>query len=273
MSRIWAFVFLSLCAWNNYAWNGLGHRLMAQIAYDQLSTQSRALFDKYNQSLAPYSPSFDFIAAAAWLDQIRRDEVHSFDNLHYVDIPFSKGSEPLPPIQKNNALSGIEQAVRVLSSRKTSDAEKGLSLRILIHLVGDVHQPLHTATRISKKFPNGDKGGNLFPLARNPFGRNLHQYWDNGGGYLLGRRSKAQLKEEAWKLEQKWSCNEANAQIQPEQWASESHEIAVKQAYKAREHQVPRKSYQRMVQRITQKQILFAGCRLGALLNRIGENR
>lgn len=266
MVRIWGLIFLVLYAGNNYAWNAIGHRLMAQIAYDQLTPHSRALFNRYNQSLEPY---LDFVAAAPWLDQLRRDDIHSFDSLHYIDIPFSKGTLPLPPIKKNNALSGIKEAVSVLSSKKASDAEKGLNLRILIHLTGDVHQPLHTATRLSKKFLKGDKGGNLFRLARNPYGRNLHQYWDNGGGYLMGRRNKSQLKEEALKLEQKWPCKEANSQMKAEQWINESHEIAVHQAYKAREHQVPRKGYQHRVQKITQQQIALAGCRLGALLNEI----
>jgi len=54
-----------------------------------------------------------------------------------------------------------------------------LNLRLLIHYVGDVHQPLHAVTRYTSSYPNGDAGGNLFPLTPNGEVKELHALWDS----------------------------------------------------------------------------------------------
>ncbi|MCL9685562.1 S1/P1 nuclease [Legionella maioricensis] len=272
MTRILCMVLLVLVAFNNYAWNALGHQLIAQIAYDNLTPEARELCDQYNRSLDS-SPSLNFVSAAVWLDQIRKNDIHWFDNLHYIDLPFSRDQTKLPPIQDVNALWGIKQAISVLSSQKASLADKGLSLRILTHLVGDIHQPLHTATKISKRLPKGDLGGNLYQLGKNPIGKNLHQYWDNGAGILIGQSKKFQVRNKASQLEKKWPCKQANAKKQPRQWINESHKLALAQVYTVSSHRVPSKKYQLNAQNITQKQILFAGCRLAGLLNSIAKQQ
>lgn len=58
--------------------------------------------------------------------------------------------------------------------------EKSMMLRYLVHVVGDVHQPLHSAELIDeKKFPKGDMGGNLFEIKYSPTIVNLHEFWDS----------------------------------------------------------------------------------------------
>ena len=260
---------LLFVALNLNAWNALGHQLVAQIAYDNLTPKARQICDEYNHSIDPYSPSPNFVVAATWLDQIRGNDIHWFDNLHYIDIPFSSDQTKLPRVREINALWGIKQAISVLSSSKSSLADKGLSLRILIHLVGDIHQPLHTVTKVSKRFPKGDLGGNLFTLAKNPIGHNLHQYWDNGAGILIGQSKKFQVRNKALQLEKKWSCEAANTKKKPGQWIKESHQIALKQVYTITPYTIPNKRYQLNAQNITQKQMLFAGCRLATLINGI----
>lgn len=250
-----------------YAWNATGHRLIAQIAYDNMTPEARALSDRYNKSLDNFSKSSNFVLAATWLDKVRLQDIHWFDHYHYIDIPFSKDGSMLPAQHELNALWAIKQAMGVLSSPKSTVPEKGLSLRILIHVVGDIHQPLHAATLVSDKHPQGDLGGNLFPLAKNPIGNNLHQYWDNGGGVLLGSRDDLQLRNKAQQLEAKWTCPQALMQKKPEQWIKASHQLARKEVYTLLPYTTPGKRYQLNAQNISQKQILFAGCRLASLLN------
>lgn len=266
---IYIVLFFVLISSKCFAWNSMGHQLVAQIAYDNLTPEAKKMCNEYNRSYSVISPSPNFVAAAAWLDLIRASDVHWFDNLHYIDIPFSNDKTDLPAPQDLNALWGIKQAVSVLSSDKSSPSDKGLSLRILTHLVGDIHQPLHTATKVSKRLPNGDLGGNLFKLKKNPIGENLHQYWDNGGGILIGQRSATQIKNKALQLEQKWSCTVANQQKEPKQWIDSSHQLALTQVYATKQKTTPSKHYQLNAQNISQKQILFAGCRLANLLNKI----
>ena len=54
-----------------------------------------------------------------------------------------------------------------------------IALRLLIHYTGDVHQPLHASTRLDKEYPQGDRGGNAFPLPNNLGVDKLHAVWDS----------------------------------------------------------------------------------------------
>jgi hypothetical protein len=269
MIRVIVTVFMICMAFCSNAWNAMGHQLVAQIAYDHLTPEARKLFNQYNRSYNTVSPTKNFITASTWLDSIRSQDIHWFDLLHYIDIPFSRDETPLPSKDKQNALLGIKHARAVLSSSKSSRADKGLSLRILIHVIGDIHQPLHTATEISKKYPQGDLGGNLFFLGKNSIGENLHQYWDRGGGILLGKSQSKQVKHTAKLLEKKWSCKQAMLQKKPSQWINSSHNIALNQVYTIAPNTIPDQSYQLNTQNITQKQIHKAGCRLAFVLNQI----
>jgi len=62
--------------------------------------------------------------------------------------------------------------------------EKSLLMRYLIHVLGDIHQPLHSSTLINEKFPNGDQGGNLFLIKYNENINNLHKLFDSGADNL-----------------------------------------------------------------------------------------
>ncbi|WP_028384699.1 S1/P1 nuclease [Legionella moravica] len=253
-----------------FAWNAIGHQLVAQIAYDNLSPAAKKMCNQYNSAYNNLSGSASsFIQAATWLDAIRANDVHWFDSLHYMDIPFSFDETPLPPVQEMNALWGIKQAIKILSSDKSSLADKGLSLRILTHLIGDVHQPLHTVTKVSKRFPKGDLGGNLFPLAHNSIGDNLHKYWDNGAGSLTGQSKHFQIKNKARQLEQNWACSNADKKINPRKWINQSHQLALSKVYKTAQNRVPGKRYQLEAKNVSQKQIVLAGCRLATVLNSI----
>ncbi len=57
-------------------------------------------------------------------------------------------------------------------------AAKSYALRLLIHYIGDIHQPFHTETQYSTEFPEGDKGGNLFRLPNQDYSPQLHAVWD-----------------------------------------------------------------------------------------------
>jgi hypothetical protein len=99
---------------------------------------------------------------------------------HFVDRPFSQdGTTPLPPIPQPNAQTQIAVFRAVLAS-DSPDPLKSYDLVWLLHLVGDVHQPLHGATRVGSGQPNGDQGGNAVkcPNCQPGFGE-LHGFWDD----------------------------------------------------------------------------------------------
>lgn len=266
MKRLLSALFCSALTSTSLAWNAIGHKLVAQIAYDNLTSEVKQLCNEYNRAYSKGAKS-TFVSNATWLDSIRAKDIHWFDTLHYIDIPFSIDKTPLPPVQEVNALWGMKHAVTVLSSTKSSAADKGLSVRILTHLVGDIHQPLHTVTRISSQFPNGDMGGNLYPLAPNSIGASLHKYWDNGAGILIGQSKRSQIENKARQLEERWPCTGAYAQTKPQEWIKSTHQYALTQVYTTPPNQRPTKKYQLNAQKITEKQIALAGCRLAHVLN------
>lgn len=56
---------------------------------------------------------------------------------------------------------------------------RSYAVRLLIHYIGDVHQPLHSTNRVNADFPTGDRGGNEFPLPNHYAANNLHSVWDS----------------------------------------------------------------------------------------------
>ena len=266
--------FCLLTAFPAFAWNAVGHQLVAQIAYDQLTPKAKNKFNQYNQAMDRIYKPITWINAAVWLDTLRYQDINWFNAMHYIDIPFSDDDSSLPKSPEQNAVLAIENAQHLLENKYPTNFDKGLALRILLHVVGDIHQPLHAATRISSQFPQGDRGGNLVRLPRNKIAKNLHAYWDRGGGLLKPKHrfSPEQIKEVAHSLQNKWPCQIELARTNPMDWAIESHALAESVVYKKLpDNHLPDQVYQKITQKITSQQIALAGCRLGAVLNRLAK--
>lgn len=165
------------------AWGAEGHRIVGAMAEDLLDARTRAAVRELagGESLAD---------VATWMDEERprlQYQLPGSAAWHYEDIPVcGPRGEPSCP-QGNCASKALQHYRTVLADRHASAAERLLALRIVVHLVGDIHQPLHLAD-------NGDRGGNEIVLigresARpgrwdsagaggSSHGRNLHSAWD-----------------------------------------------------------------------------------------------
>ncbi len=285
----------------SFSWNSVGHRIIAQIAYDQLTPRTIRILNQYNRVVNQVYPTQNWMGAAVWLDAVRHQNINTYSAMHYIDLDFTEDGSPLPPSSKVNAITAIEQSIQTLQQPNTTHYQKGIAFRILLHVVGDIHQPLHATSRVSQRYPEGDRGGNLVELSRNPVAKNLHAYWDNGGGYLKcqpqhkrhHKRKKKKdtftafgltaswgksyppknqkncnLKQMARQLEQEYPCNTLPTTTNPSQWADESHELGVR-AYQWLYHNNPDDAYQTETIKVVKKRIALAGCRLGALLNHV----
>lgn len=251
---------------NAWAWNAAGHRLIADIAYKHLTSHAKETFDRYNNALNQVYKPESFVDSAVWLDELSYKDIHWFSSMHYIDIPYSTDGSPLPPVQKINALWAIDHSSKLLVNKYPTDFDKGIALRILVHVVGDIHQPLHTITKVSTELPEGDNGGNRVLLQNNPIAKNLHAYWDRGAGLFISRPFKNnKIDIEASRLERKWPCSDFSLNIDPAEWAQESHRIAVNETY----HFPINSDYQARAQQIAEKRVVAAGCRLAKLLNQI----
>src|SRR6266567_2126987 len=197
-----------------FGWDNLGHMAVAYVAYQHLNTTTKTRVDallrlnpdyaKWKAAIPSGTPAAKtkmivFMMAATWPDAIksksgytddgseggnRPDGATSLQNIgysdhlhhkywHFVDTPFSTDGTPVPALPTPNAGTQIATFRSVLASTE-SDKLKSYDLVWLLHLVGDVHQPLHAATRVSSTDPQGDNGGNLVKLCAAPCKNELH---------------------------------------------------------------------------------------------------
>ncbi|HEX9545639.1 MAG TPA: S1/P1 nuclease, partial [Pyrinomonadaceae bacterium] len=174
-------------------WGAGGHMMVASIAYKRLNPRAKA---KVNELLAiPINPanvsakSKDFVNAAHWADDLRPfAEFDGFKALHFIDTPFSTDGTPTAVHAPTpNIVTALQDNVKILRTSADTNAQ-AQALRLIIHFVGDIHQPLHCATKVSSANPDGDRGGNLVSIIIPGEGKakvkksNLHSYWDGGLG-------------------------------------------------------------------------------------------
>lgn len=128
-------------------------------------------------------PTYAFIAAAEWPDDIKGQQWSTFNILHFLNYPvIDPDFKGTISTSVDNATFAFNECNNVLTKAKGDAAVigKSLCMRLLIHIIGDIHQPLHTAALFSSKFPKGDMGGNLFEIIypAKKYGE-LHAYWDD----------------------------------------------------------------------------------------------
>lgn len=252
-----------------FAWSAIGHRVIGRIAYDYLTPKAKRHYAHINQILNTERHHFNLITASVWLDLLYNQQLMSLRPMHYIDIPFSIDNTALPEISSGNAVTAIRSASVTLTDPGASIWEQAIALRILLHVVGDIHQPLHTTTRVSAQHPDGDRGGNDFKLGKNKVAPTLHRYWDRGGGLLQQPMSSVEITQLARTIEGLWVCPPEDFDAM--HWAAESHDIALKQVYALEENTTPSYEYQQTTQDISKRQLVYAGCRLAALLNHLYE--
>lgn len=258
MCRIWRFacLFLAIMATPAWAWGPQGHEVVAMIASQNLSGPARAEVARLLGGAAM------MVHDSNWADEIR-DRRRDTSAWHYVDIPLpaARYDSKRDCADSNCVVAQIEKDIRVLANRRSGDGARRDALRFLIHLVADVHQPLHAVD-------NDDRGGNQVRITIGRQRASLHRIWDGEVVEALGRDSAAI----AGRIERSLSPQERKAWMQagPAQWANEAHVIARDRIYPPlqgrRELRLPRDYAGRQAE-ITQMQLAKAGLRLAFLLN------
>lgn len=165
-------VFVMVCAIKLQAWGLTGHRVIAEIAERNLDEKAKAgvqdLLD--NQSLAYW---------ANWGDFIKSDTLDTWKHTgtwHYVNAP-SGMSKPdfiefIKGIKIESVYSEIPKLEALIKNKKASKEERKIALVFLIHLVGDMHQPMHVGRE-------EDLGGNKIKIRWFDEPVNLHSLWDS----------------------------------------------------------------------------------------------
>lgn len=176
MNRILFFLltFVLLIPAPAYAWGALGHRLVARLAYGQLSPQARAQVAELLSGEA--EPTLAGIAN--WADDLRDnnpDLGKRTSRWHYVNIASHDCAYKAERDCRNGdcVVEAIQRQSAILADRNKPKAERLRALKFVVHFVGDVHQPLHASN-------TNDRGGNDFQVNYRGQGSNLHSVWDSG---------------------------------------------------------------------------------------------
>jgi S1/P1 Nuclease len=204
-----------------FAWNIPGHMLSATIAYQMLLPENPQTIDKVKAVLEKHPwyanqwqaklqdvPVADrdmvlFMQAARWADELRvNDKQHHRGSWHYINWPFTPAGQPasvqIRDPEPANILTALAENERVVKNE--SDPErKAIALTWLFHLVGDIHQPLHTAQLFAVDYPQGDRGGNEICVRVTQVGQPmvLHRFWD---GVITSSSNLTRLRNQATAL-------------------------------------------------------------------------
>lgn len=277
------------------AWNAAGHRLSASIAWEKLEDSTRRQLAELLQRHPDYARWLDhapegdatrtaFIEAATWPDDIRKDprfydagrdepritlpgfpDMERRRNWHYVETP-PAGQRPV----RGELDIRLETLARTLGDASATPQARAYALPWLIHLVGDAHQPLHTASRYDSEM-HSDEGGNkltvLTPFHPRLASMNLHAYWDDLPGPPWLRGSRLAAATQALSAMHAGLAHTGT----PGQWIAESRKIARDNAYPPDGEATPTlsPSFHDKAQEIARQRVAQAGFRLAELLNRL----
>jgi acid phosphatase len=193
-----------------WGWNSIGHLASAKLAYDRLGDAQRtALFallqthPHFHQYLAFGRPAavseteWVILRASVWPDWVRPrhndrrgplvTKYHRGED-HYVNVPIidpkdtaAFAGKTLIPPDKPDIICALRERCNELRLSSVAPEDKAVAICWILHLVGDIHQPLHNAAYFSSEegFRQGDEGGNKFGVKVNGRTWRLHTYWDD----------------------------------------------------------------------------------------------
>jgi hypothetical protein len=280
------------------AWNDSGHQVVALIAWDHLreptrqkvvgllaqSTNERltALLLHDSRPLAERQREF-FVRASTWADLIRGtdDDRPTWHHRSFFWKQVNGHAVDLPDVEVNeqNVIERLAAIESILREGSRPAAERAMFTAWLLHLAGDIHQPLHCASHVTPEEARGDRGGNLFLLDARPDGErnNLHAYWDgmldhafprglleNGSAYLRRLANTAMTAHPRSTLSTVLKLGKF------EDWARESL-AAAKHAYplSLERQQAPPPTYRTAGGRVALQRVALAGYRLAATLEEL----
>jgi nuclease S1 len=240
------------------AWGRMAHRAATRLAETRLSSQARAAIAEL------LDEGESLVDASTWADENSRS-IPGSAAWHYVNVPISASRYTARDCHGDCVVSRLDDFRRVLADPRAPRARRRMALRYVVHLVEDVHQPMHVADR-------RDRGGNAVQLQffRNE-ATNLHQIWDSG----LFRQ--AHYDERSLAADLISLAREPQARDWPkgtvEDWVNESLEAA-RQAYRVpgtreflRSGMRLGRDYEDANLPLARKRLAQAGVRLSEVLN------
>jgi hypothetical protein len=177
------------------------------------------------------------------------------------------------PFPTNDVLYGISQSEKIIKDGNSSPEVRAAYFSWLIHLVGDIHQPLHCSTLVNTNYPApaGDRGGNEFYVKPAGTGVNLHSIWDRALGGTVDFRTQLNYAIQISTGQPRASLPELLKDKTPVAWSKESRAIAIESGYlrgklagSTQRDDAPAlpDGYTKKMKTIAEKQAALAGYRL-----------
>jgi S1/P1 Nuclease len=194
----------------SWGWGNTGHRICGEIAQSRISGKTAAEIEMIlgKQGLAEM---------ATWPDE-QRSNPESFwqkdaNPWHYVTLPDGKQPSEMVSPAEGDALTALERFASITRDRQKPRNERALALRFVIHIIGDLHQPLHVGN-------GNDRGGNDTKVTWFGEQSNLHSVWDSG----MVDRQGLSFTEYSRRLEQRLSAEQTVSwwDARPQTWIAES---------------------------------------------------
>ena len=303
-------VFLAFLSINTQAWDDVGHKITAYIAWQRMApavrenvvrilraapedSQLGALYTVYAATPESQRQREFFMVTATWADIVRdrafetRYRKYHKGNWHYDDTFWRQNgtkAEPLSGFSEGG--QGVQRLVefdKTIRSTSASDREKAIAIAWIMHIVGDLHQPLHTSARVTDSEPKGDQGGNLFQLTPEGTKRedqlNLHWYWDSivvrAAPPKAGEFAERDyLEPTAQRMMKKYPYASLQAGLKVGDFAalqqeSFAHNPTVVFSSDLVRFQMPSAKYKKAAHALAERQLVLAGYRLGELFNSV----
>lgn len=256
--RIFAALMAATLAFNAFAWSQKGHDTVAYIAEKHFTA---ATADSVAALLDGMSPVY----WANWLDNASHQDEYAYTKTwHYKNIDEGIAYEDAPLNEAGDVVRAVEAQIVVLSDDAASREDKVLAMKILIHCVGDMHQPMHMG-RLS------DLGGNNVKVRFFNRDNKLHAVWDSSIMNSGHSWSYTEWQQQLDRLSPEAEAAEIAGDV--DDWAEQTHVIA-QQVY-AETPEWTSISYDEVARwtPVIEKQLLRGGLRLAHLLNMIYDGR
>ncbi len=244
-----------------WAWGGQGHRLVARIADTELTPQAR----QQVTALLAGEPDPSLAGIASWADELRENDPDlgkRSARWHYVNLGEHdcRYDPPRDCPDGKCVVAALQQQTALLADRNQPRQVRQQALKFVVHLVGDIHQPMHAGYA-------HDKGGNDFQLQFGGKGTNLHSLWDSGMIYARHLSDDAYLAV-LLQLPATPVTGVPAALPDAAAWAQASCRIAIAPGVYPRKHVLP-DNYLERYRPQAEARLRVAGDQLAALLNAV----
>ena len=252
--RFWSAGVAMLSALACFGWGQKGHDVTAYIAECHLTPAARTAVEKVldGKSIVYY---------ANWLDDASNTPDYAYSKTwHYKNVDAGVDYDSMSAEPKGDIVKALNEQISALRSHRLKPAEEALAVKMVVHLMGDIHQPMHMGHL-------SDRGGNQWKVVY--FGRekNLHGIWDSDLPESVHKWSYTEWQQQIDRLSQ--DQLQALKGKTPDDWARETLKICTEVYNQTPQGARLSYDYLRLARPIIEQQLVTGGVRLADVLNSI----